>query len=151
MISHCILETKKKNRHAASCTTEPLIICSGFSSGETVTSLVSMSPALPKKERKYRKRRSRENQEEAPPEIPVKGRPQHLVPHSPALLLKEEPFSILWVLICLRVSNHMLTQQTESVQTWVQTGVFSPLLFSPSGLLLRGRLWNVPIFLFFHR
>lgn len=49
--------------------------------------MVSMSPALPKKERKSRKKRSRENQEEAPPEIPVKGRPEHLVPHSSALLL----------------------------------------------------------------
>ncbi|KAM3592609.1 uncharacterized protein V6R79_022041 [Siganus canaliculatus] len=43
------------------------------SSGETVTSLVSVSPALPKKERRYRKKRSRDYQEEKPPEIPAKA------------------------------------------------------------------------------
>ncbi|XP_076025774.1 V-set and transmembrane domain-containing protein 4 [Genypterus blacodes] len=43
------------------------------SSGETVTSLVSVSPALPKKERRYRKKRSRDYQEEVPPEIPAKA------------------------------------------------------------------------------
>ncbi|XP_029384085.1 V-set and transmembrane domain-containing protein 4 isoform X1 [Echeneis naucrates] len=42
------------------------------SSGETVTSLVSVSPALPEKERKYRKKRSKDCQEEEPPEIPAK-------------------------------------------------------------------------------
>uniref|UniRef100_A0A3P8ZKD5 Ig-like domain-containing protein n=1 Tax=Esox lucius TaxID=8010 RepID=A0A3P8ZKD5_ESOLU len=42
------------------------------SSGETVTSLVSVSPALPKKQRRYRKRRSKE-QSEVPPEIPAKA------------------------------------------------------------------------------
>uniref|UniRef100_A0A3P8U603 V-set and transmembrane domain containing 4 n=1 Tax=Amphiprion percula TaxID=161767 RepID=A0A3P8U603_AMPPE len=41
-------------------------------SGETVTSVVSVSPALPKKERRYRKKRSRDYQEEIPPEIPAK-------------------------------------------------------------------------------
>ncbi|XP_054913677.1 V-set and transmembrane domain-containing protein 4 isoform X2 [Poeciliopsis prolifica] len=43
------------------------------SSGETVTSVVSVSPALPKKERRYRKKRSRDYQEERPPEIPAKA------------------------------------------------------------------------------
>ncbi|XP_008436161.1 V-set and transmembrane domain-containing protein 4 [Poecilia reticulata] len=43
------------------------------SSGETVTSVVSVSPALPKKERRYRKKRSRSHQEEKPPEIPAKA------------------------------------------------------------------------------
>uniref|UniRef100_A0A3Q3KRY6 V-set and transmembrane domain containing 4b n=1 Tax=Mastacembelus armatus TaxID=205130 RepID=A0A3Q3KRY6_9TELE len=43
------------------------------SSGETVTSLVSVSPALPKKERRYRKKKSRDYQEEIPPEIPAKA------------------------------------------------------------------------------
>ncbi|XP_043958942.1 V-set and transmembrane domain-containing protein 4 isoform X2 [Gambusia affinis] len=43
------------------------------SSGETVTSVVSVSPALPKKERRYRKKRSRDYQEEKPPEIPAKA------------------------------------------------------------------------------
>ncbi|KAG7226479.1 hypothetical protein INR49_003799 [Caranx melampygus] len=43
------------------------------SSGETVTSVVSMSPALPQKERRYRKKRSRDYQEEVPPEIPAKA------------------------------------------------------------------------------
>ncbi|AWP17328.1 putative V-set and transmembrane domain-containing protein 4-like [Scophthalmus maximus] len=43
------------------------------SSGETVTSLVSLSPALPEKERRYRKKRSRGYQEELPPEIPAKA------------------------------------------------------------------------------
>ncbi|KAK2820893.1 hypothetical protein Q5P01_023852 [Channa striata] len=42
------------------------------SSGETVTSVVSESPALPKKERRYRKKRSRDHPEEVPPEIPAK-------------------------------------------------------------------------------
>uniref|UniRef100_A0A3Q1BXT8 Ig-like domain-containing protein n=1 Tax=Amphiprion ocellaris TaxID=80972 RepID=A0A3Q1BXT8_AMPOC len=42
-------------------------------SGETVTSVVSVSPALPKKERRYRKKRSRDYQEEIPPEIPAKA------------------------------------------------------------------------------
>uniref|UniRef100_A0A8D0AF39 V-set and transmembrane domain containing 4b n=1 Tax=Sander lucioperca TaxID=283035 RepID=A0A8D0AF39_SANLU len=41
-------------------------------SGETVTSVVNVSPALPKKERRYRKKRSRDYQEEIPPEIPAK-------------------------------------------------------------------------------
>ncbi|KAK2885064.1 V-set and transmembrane domain-containing protein 4 isoform X2 [Channa argus] len=43
------------------------------SSGETFTSLVSVSPALPKKERRYRRKRSRDHQEEVPPEIPAKA------------------------------------------------------------------------------
>lgn len=38
--------------------------------------MVSVSPALPKKERRYRKKRSRDYQEETPPEIPVKGKKQ---------------------------------------------------------------------------
>ncbi|XP_028332395.1 V-set and transmembrane domain-containing protein 4 [Gouania willdenowi] len=42
------------------------------SSGETVTSLVSGSPALPKKERRYKKKRSRGYQQETPPAIPAK-------------------------------------------------------------------------------
>ncbi|KAJ7987658.1 hypothetical protein DPEC_G00328760 [Dallia pectoralis] len=42
------------------------------SSGETVTSLVSVSPALPKKQRRYRKKRSKE-QSEIPPQIPAKA------------------------------------------------------------------------------
>ncbi|XP_072312743.1 V-set and transmembrane domain-containing protein 4 [Eucyclogobius newberryi] len=42
------------------------------SSGETVTSVISVSPALPKKQRRYRKKRSRHYQEETPPEIPAK-------------------------------------------------------------------------------
>ncbi|TDG98276.1 hypothetical protein EPR50_G00217150 [Perca flavescens] len=41
------------------------------SSGET--SVVNVSPALPKKERRYRKKRSRDYQEEIPPEIPAKA------------------------------------------------------------------------------
>ncbi|XP_071392178.1 V-set and transmembrane domain-containing protein 4 [Centroberyx affinis] len=43
------------------------------SSGETVTSVISVSPALPKKERRYRKKRSKEYREEIPPEIPAKA------------------------------------------------------------------------------
>jgi len=43
------------------------------SSGETVTSVVSLSPALPKKVRKYKKNKSVE-QPDVPPEIPAKGR-----------------------------------------------------------------------------
>ncbi|KAA0725397.1 V-set and transmembrane domain-containing protein 4 [Triplophysa tibetana] len=42
------------------------------SSGETVTSAVGLSPALPKKERKYKKKKSVE-QPDVPPEIPVKA------------------------------------------------------------------------------
>ncbi|XP_076844038.1 V-set and transmembrane domain-containing protein 4 [Brachyhypopomus gauderio] len=41
------------------------------SSGETVTSVVSLSPALPKKQRKYRSKKTIE-QTEVPPEIPAK-------------------------------------------------------------------------------
>nr|XP_043870387.1 V-set and transmembrane domain-containing protein 4 [Solea senegalensis] len=44
------------------------------SSGETVTGVVSMSPALPQKERRYRKKKNRNHQEDLPPEIPAKGR-----------------------------------------------------------------------------
>lgn len=40
--------------------------------------MVSVSPALPKKERKYRKKRSKDYQEEIPPEIPVKGKQERL-------------------------------------------------------------------------
>lgn len=36
--------------------------------------MVSMSPALPKKERRYRKKRSKDYQVEVPPEIPAKGK-----------------------------------------------------------------------------
>ncbi|MEQ2281773.1 hypothetical protein AMECASPLE_033830 [Ameca splendens] len=50
-----------------------LVKSSQNSSGETVTSIVSVSPALPKKERRYRKKRSREYQEEKPPKIPAKA------------------------------------------------------------------------------
>ncbi|XP_021335878.1 V-set and transmembrane domain-containing protein 4 [Danio rerio] len=42
------------------------------SSGETVTSLVSLSPALPKKVRKYKKNKTVE-QADVPPEIPAKA------------------------------------------------------------------------------
>ncbi|KAK5905583.1 hypothetical protein CgunFtcFv8_001531 [Champsocephalus gunnari] len=49
-----------------------LVKSSQNSSGETVTSMLNMSPALPKKERRYRKKRSRDYQEEIPPEIPAK-------------------------------------------------------------------------------
>ncbi|KAI7789877.1 V-set and transmembrane domain-containing protein 4 [Triplophysa rosa] len=42
------------------------------SSGETVTSVVGLSPALPKKERKYNKKKSVE-QPDVPPEIPAKA------------------------------------------------------------------------------
>uniref|UniRef100_A0A8C5NBJ8 Ig-like domain-containing protein n=1 Tax=Gouania willdenowi TaxID=441366 RepID=A0A8C5NBJ8_GOUWI len=50
-----------------------LLTCFHCSSGETVTSLVSGSPALPKKERRYKKKRSRGYQQETPPAIPAKG------------------------------------------------------------------------------
>ncbi|KAK1881572.1 V-set and transmembrane domain containing protein 4 [Dissostichus eleginoides] len=50
-----------------------LVKSSQNSSGETVTSMLNMSPALPKKERRYRKKRSRDYQEEIPPEIPAKA------------------------------------------------------------------------------
>uniref|UniRef100_A0A3Q4ANI9 Ig-like domain-containing protein n=1 Tax=Mola mola TaxID=94237 RepID=A0A3Q4ANI9_MOLML len=50
-----------------------LVKSSQNSSGETVTSLDSVSPALPKKTRRYKKKRSRDDQEEIPPEIPVKA------------------------------------------------------------------------------
>ncbi|XP_054623850.1 V-set and transmembrane domain-containing protein 4 [Dunckerocampus dactyliophorus] len=49
-----------------------LVKSSQNSSGETVTSVVSISPALPKKERRYRKKKSKHYQEEIPPEIPAK-------------------------------------------------------------------------------
>jgi len=62
-----------KESNGLNCT-EPLVICFHSSSGETVTSVVSMSPALPEKERRYRKKRSRDYQEEIPPEIPAKGK-----------------------------------------------------------------------------
>ncbi|XP_031434510.1 V-set and transmembrane domain-containing protein 4-like [Clupea harengus] len=42
------------------------------SSGETVTSVVSLSPALPKKERKYKNRKFTD-QQDTPPEIPAKA------------------------------------------------------------------------------
>ncbi|XP_051523201.1 V-set and transmembrane domain-containing protein 4-like [Myxocyprinus asiaticus] len=42
------------------------------SSGETVTSVVSLSPAIPKKERKYKKKKITE-QPDVPPEIPAKA------------------------------------------------------------------------------
>ncbi|XP_037547512.1 V-set and transmembrane domain-containing protein 4 [Nematolebias whitei] len=42
------------------------------SSRETVTSMISVSPVVPKKERKYRKRRNKNHQENKPPEIPAK-------------------------------------------------------------------------------
>uniref|UniRef100_A0A8C3AUR3 V-set and transmembrane domain containing 4b n=1 Tax=Cyclopterus lumpus TaxID=8103 RepID=A0A8C3AUR3_CYCLU len=44
----------------------------GKNSGETVTSMINGSPALPKKERRYRKKRSRDYQDQIPPEIPAK-------------------------------------------------------------------------------
>uniref|UniRef100_A0A1A8FD36 V-set and transmembrane domain containing 4b n=1 Tax=Nothobranchius korthausae TaxID=1143690 RepID=A0A1A8FD36_9TELE len=43
------------------------------SSGETVTSVVSVSPVVPKKERRHRKKRKRDYQEEKPPDIPAKA------------------------------------------------------------------------------
>ncbi|XP_072523384.1 V-set and transmembrane domain-containing protein 4 isoform X1 [Salminus brasiliensis] len=43
------------------------------SSGETVTSVVSLSPALPKKQRKYKKKKRTVEQVEVPPEIPAKA------------------------------------------------------------------------------
>lgn len=61
-----------------------LVKSSQNSSGETVTSVVCVSSALPRKGRKYRKRRSRE-QEEIPPEIPAKA-PIGDKTHKPKLL-----------------------------------------------------------------
>ncbi|XP_061822150.1 V-set and transmembrane domain-containing protein 4 isoform X2 [Nerophis lumbriciformis] len=49
-----------------------LVKSSQNSSGETVTSVVSVSPALPKKERRYKKKKSKHYQEDIPPEIPAK-------------------------------------------------------------------------------
>lgn len=43
------------------------------SSGETVTSVISVSPDLPKKEKRYRKKISKHYQEDTPPEIPAKA------------------------------------------------------------------------------
>ncbi|XP_056153044.1 V-set and transmembrane domain-containing protein 4 [Lampris incognitus] len=43
------------------------------SSGETVTSVISVSPALSKKDRRYRKKKSKKHREEQPPEIPPKA------------------------------------------------------------------------------
>ncbi|KAM4527069.1 V-set and transmembrane domain-containing protein 4 [Fundulus diaphanus] len=63
------------------------------SSGETVTSIVSVSPALPKKERRYRKKRSRDYQEEKPPEIPAKAPIQDKT-RKPKLL-KPQPRNVL--------------------------------------------------------
>ncbi|XP_051959126.1 V-set and transmembrane domain-containing protein 4-like [Xyrauchen texanus] len=48
-----------------------LVKSSQNSSGETVTSVVSLSPAIPKKERKYKKKKIME-QPDIPPEIPAK-------------------------------------------------------------------------------
>uniref|UniRef100_A0AAV2LRJ6 Uncharacterized protein n=1 Tax=Knipowitschia caucasica TaxID=637954 RepID=A0AAV2LRJ6_KNICA len=63
-------------------------------SGETVTSVISLSPALPKKQRKYRKKKSRHHREETPPEIPAKvpigdktRKPKLLKPQPRKLLL----------------------------------------------------------------
>ncbi|KAL3967356.1 V-set and transmembrane domain-containing protein 4 [Oreochromis aureus] len=63
------------------------------SSGETVTSVISVSPALPKKERRYRKKRSRDYQEEIPPEIPAKV-PIGDKTHKPKLL-KPQPRKVV--------------------------------------------------------
>ncbi|XP_037133832.1 V-set and transmembrane domain-containing protein 4 [Syngnathus acus] len=49
-----------------------LVRSSRNSSGETVTGVVNVSPALTKKERRYRKKRSKDYQKEIPPEIPAK-------------------------------------------------------------------------------
>ncbi|XP_061765005.1 V-set and transmembrane domain-containing protein 4 [Nerophis ophidion] len=49
-----------------------LVKSSQNSSGETVTSVVSISPALPKKERRYKKKKSKNYQEDIPPAIPAK-------------------------------------------------------------------------------
>ncbi|XP_037320493.2 V-set and transmembrane domain-containing protein 4 [Pungitius pungitius] len=64
------------------------------SSGDTDTSGINVSPALPKKERRYRKKRSRDYQEEIPPEIPAKApigdksrKPKLLRPQPRKLLL----------------------------------------------------------------
>lgn len=48
--------------------------------------MVSLSPALPKKERRYRKKRSRDYQEEIPPEIPAKGKQESLGAFTPTVV-----------------------------------------------------------------
>ncbi|XP_006630312.2 V-set and transmembrane domain-containing protein 4a [Lepisosteus oculatus] len=58
------------------------------SSGETVTSVVSSSPVLPKKEKKFKKKKSKENAD-VPPEIPAKA-PIANMPRRPKLL-KAQP------------------------------------------------------------
>ncbi|XP_068161486.1 V-set and transmembrane domain-containing protein 4 isoform X2 [Antennarius striatus] len=75
------------------------------SSGETVTSLVNASPALPKKERRYRKKRNRDYQKEIPPEIPAKApigdktrKPKLLKPQPRKVLLLTTNQGILTVL-----------------------------------------------------
>lgn len=64
---------RQESQHISINCTELLEIWFQSSSGETVTSLVSVSPALPKKERRYKKKRNKDHPEEVPPEIPVKG------------------------------------------------------------------------------
>uniref|UniRef100_A0A672IR51 V-set and transmembrane domain containing 4b n=1 Tax=Salarias fasciatus TaxID=181472 RepID=A0A672IR51_SALFA len=67
---------QRKQRLKASKCSDSSVTWFFCSSGETVTSVASVSPALPKKERRYRKKRSRDYQEEIPPEIPAKGKYQ---------------------------------------------------------------------------
>lgn len=89
--------SQKKADKFVNCT-ELLEIWFQSSSGETVTSLVSVSPALPKKERRYKKKRSKDNLEEVPPEIPVKGKQERPGAHTAILLLV--CFFCLFVFMC---------------------------------------------------
>ncbi|CAB1311943.1 unnamed protein product [Coregonus sp. 'balchen'] len=82
------------------------------SSGEMVTSLVSVSSALPKKQRRYRKKRSK-TQSEIPPEIPVKAPIADKIPKPK--LLKVQPMKVV------------LPKITEESLTYAELELVKPL------------------------
>ncbi|XP_066549575.1 V-set and transmembrane domain-containing protein 4a [Amia ocellicauda] len=106
-----------------------LVKCPQNSSGETVTSVVSSSPMLPKKQKKYKRKKYKENAD-VPPEIPAKV-PIADTPRRPRLL-KAQPRKV----VLPKIAEESLTYaELELVKTQpeskaVCTGtVYAQILF----------------------
>lgn len=96
------------------------------SSGETVTSVVSLSPALPKKVRKYKKNK-RVEQPDVPPEIPAKGRVTF--PNSPLYMTEVHTVDLSLTSTILHLSPYCRQNaKAKAFKTSTQKSGFGKLL-----------------------
>lgn len=103
-----------------------------------MTSLDSVSPALPKKTRRYKKKRSRDDQEEIPPEIPVKGKQDHLVafPNLERATPCPQEKTHKWLIYCAKIVAHDYQRKLR----------FNLTSFCCAWHQLWGCMWNASLF-----